>query len=103
VDCDPCELLGARNDGGRSDGFRLDRITATAILLMVAIASISHAGSTFYDPSLAIGHFVGVVILAILPLWLALRIIDFIVGGPSRRRARSKARPDLGRSVRPWV
>jgi hypothetical protein len=71
--------------------FGLMGLAAVVIALLVAISFFSHAGAAFYDPSVALAHFGGVVLLVILPLWLVLRISDFIFGGPARRRVRKEA------------
>lgn len=64
-------------------------IGATGLFLFLLIAIFVPG---FYDLSApeqigrAIGWFVGLAIFITLPLWLVLRIIDWVVGGPPRRR-----------------
>lgn len=43
---------------------------------------------TAYDYAIGFGKF---GLYALLPLWLALRIVDFVIGGPQRRSRGSKA------------
>ena len=65
-------------------------LTVIVLLLTLAIGSLQPA-FLIVDLSnvrRAIGWLIGVWLLIILPLWLLLRIIDSIFGGPARRKAR---------------
>jgi len=67
-----------------------------AAIVIALILALGFLGPSDFFPitatnvGRAVGWFLGTGVLVVLPLWLALRIVDWVFGGPARRAAQRK-------------